>query len=556
MDRNVTDAEVVAATFRNISDADAFDDMLDVWGLRIQSQLAEGKFADLSPEMRGHVEQALAQLQRNSATPLDDPIDQAVDISAPAMVISPEQIVVAANDDGMDFFGATKGRSVALDWLDSRSATAFADIVQSAKVPSNRSQAVLRLVEDGKLGGMAEAFHISPDNGRTKMIAIRSLQVEWSAGVDTTLAEAFELTDAEIEVAKVLFETRDTADIAERRGASIHTVRNQIKSIQAKTDVSSKVDLVRLLTLLAQRNNSGPQPTKISWRDPWGREKTAIGPNGMRIAYSWTGDPSGRDVLIVPSIMHGYAFPERIEHQLKAAGIRLWAIQRPGMGNSTAQEYSRQAEMDALKTVIEHNAMRDVILVSLTGTIEPVRAVLRDPHLYKSVIMAGMVSPPTKAVRKMMPRMEVAMNGACRKSPLLGRLMVEMSMRNAKIKGLEWLVQRMFSNSAADRGAMSKIEMQPLLRDAFAFNLTFDPVLTAWMVGITLEPWDIPLHDLAVPVHALVGTDLAYHHPPSIDAFANKSDLFTWEPVEGCGLKMLYQRPDLIAERIIAAVDA
>lgn len=436
---DVTDARLVAATFRTVSDADGFDDMMEAWGRRLKVQLADGTLGELDQEMREHVELALAQFHNQEATAMANPVDEAMNINAPAMVLSPSGLVVAVNETGLTAFSALQGRSVGTDWLDPESAEDFGAVMQSAQQRGNRKQAIIRTFDGDGNSGLAEAYVIKAKQEHSNLVAIRSLDVQWSGGIDAILTEAFALTEAECAIARALFHTRDSREIARLRDTSVHTVRTQLRTIQAKTNAASQTDLVRLLTLLAHRKQDRRDDGVMGWRDPWGNQAYIDGPDGMRIGYSWTGAPEGKPVLIVPSIMHGYAMAEASEERLRDAGIKLWAIQRPGTCNSTAKSFSRETDMDAIKCMVETLELGPVVALGLSGTIDLVRSAIRDPNLYKAVILAGLSSPTTRAVRSLFPLTQVAMIGAARKSPLLGKLIIETAQRNARRKGMDWL---------------------------------------------------------------------------------------------------------------------
>ena len=63
----------------------------------------------------------------------------------------------------------------------------------------------------------------------------------------STLRQAFGLTDAEVEVALALSCGRDIEEIAQMRGVLPGTIRNQVKSIFAKTNTRRQAELVALL---------------------------------------------------------------------------------------------------------------------------------------------------------------------------------------------------------------------------------------------------------------------------------------------------------------------
>jgi len=58
----------------------------------------------------------------------------------------------------------------------------------------------------------------------------------------------YSLTDAEIDVCTLMVEGNSAALISEKRGTSIHTAQNQVKSILAKCDCRNRTQLLRLVT--------------------------------------------------------------------------------------------------------------------------------------------------------------------------------------------------------------------------------------------------------------------------------------------------------------------
>lgn len=64
------------------------------------------------------------------------------------------------------------------------------------------------------------------------------------------LRSAFRLSGAETDIVLALAEGLTIGEIADRRAVSIHTVRNQMKSVLSKTDSRRQSDLVRLVEVL------------------------------------------------------------------------------------------------------------------------------------------------------------------------------------------------------------------------------------------------------------------------------------------------------------------
>lgn len=84
--------------------------------------------------------------------------------------------------------------------------------------------------------------------GSPALAMVRCYPVQHSAEPDPTLvAEAFELTPAEAQVAAQLARGLSAVDIAAGRGVSTQTIRAQIRAVFEKTGINRQSDLIRLL---------------------------------------------------------------------------------------------------------------------------------------------------------------------------------------------------------------------------------------------------------------------------------------------------------------------
>lgn len=68
--------------------------------------------------------------------------------------------------------------------------------------------------------------------------------------LQTSLTLRFGLTPAEVEIARSLVDGASVGEIAEARATSIHTVRNQVKALLAKTGAHRQIDLLRVIDTL------------------------------------------------------------------------------------------------------------------------------------------------------------------------------------------------------------------------------------------------------------------------------------------------------------------
>ena len=111
----------------------------------------------------------------------------------------------------------------------------------------------------------------SPDTDRLVVLHLRTIEAErgtrqllaisseciWPERLSELLADAFDLTAAEIGVLRAITAGDTVAQIAGRAGRSQGTVRTQIHALLAKTGARSQVELVRLTNLLLRSLPSG-----------------------------------------------------------------------------------------------------------------------------------------------------------------------------------------------------------------------------------------------------------------------------------------------------------
>lgn len=252
------DLDLVATSYRTLSDPAAFEEMIDAWNRKLAMLQDEPDWSErgLSGDLFAHLTR-LEQFARSADPPSDDPIRQVVEASEEAiMVQSPEGRIAAANDAGMRLFGASAGAFDRLAWLDPASRSELITIRRSAAENGNRQRAILRMVSLEN-GGRDEAHLVearvlrvpTSDKG---FVAIRALDLPWAAPVGEALAEAFALADAEVDVLRLFYASRDLSAVADTRGVSLKTVRTQFKAMGSEDKHLHPVETPRFADTMPQ----------------------------------------------------------------------------------------------------------------------------------------------------------------------------------------------------------------------------------------------------------------------------------------------------------------
>lgn len=100
--------------------------------------------------------------------------------------------------------------------------------------------------------------------GSTSAIVVLSEPASVGAISPTLIHSLFDVTPAELAVARGLASGKTINELAQLSGRSPITVRNQVKSVMAKTGCHRQVELVLLMNQLDGRIAAKPQPTKPS----------------------------------------------------------------------------------------------------------------------------------------------------------------------------------------------------------------------------------------------------------------------------------------------------
>ncbi|MHB9880599.1 alpha/beta fold hydrolase [Pacificimonas sp. ICDLI1SI03] len=553
------DLDILASTYRTVSDSSAFEHMVAAWGRKLEAAGSPDGDLEVDPALRHQIDGVRSLF--SSALPPDpeDPLDRAVNlVSAPAMVLSPRGVLVLQNEAARGAFGLKQGRGSGREWLDPSSVADYDSVCRSVLIGGNRQHAIIRTVDRNGRRGMAELYVQMHDEGRQAYLVVRSLDLEWSDAVATVLSQAFDLTRAEIEITQLLFATRDTAQIAERRGASVHTVRTQLKTIFHKTDTASQVDLVRLVAMLCARADLGKRGTKSAWRDALGHEVILTRADGRRLAYSWMGVEGGRPALIVHGMTVGYLLAETVMQRLADENIQLFAIQRPGSGNSDSDPDSdpQEEQCEAIRFLIEELGIRGATGIGLTGSgATLIELATRDAGLFGSILTAGYILPMTPERVSRMALIQRTMLASARRAPWITQIIAQAGIRSIERHGVDWYLERAYAESPVDLEVFRNPELTPLLRNACALTTTQGHQSFVRDLQRTWNDVADHVHMLTTPTHCLFGSKDRSFSQQEIDGFVAKSPAMTAEIVPGAGELLIYQQPDLLAQRIVEAAE-
>jgi pimeloyl-ACP methyl ester carboxylesterase/DNA-binding CsgD family transcriptional regulator len=560
------DMQIVADSYRVVSDIRGWDTMIASWDLK----LAQAGYGDtlLSGEdrLRKHYG-ALGRLLSMTGLPgAEDPIEKAVSsVNEPAMVVSGQLRVMAINVEGRRGFGVEQGQAVSLDWLHDSFHKQVRDFASARQPQQNQSYFIVRTRIAANAEGYAEVFPVHVTGIEGRFTAIRELSVRWTPQMDHVLAEAFHLTAAEIEIAKLCYLHADVSKAAHIRGVLVRSVRAQLSSVFHKTETKSQAELLRLLSLLSMRLAIKPQTGRLSWIDPLGREAIIVRPDGRRLAYSWMGAEKGRPIVFVHGIVNGYLYPDSFEATLKEAGIKLYVPSRPGAGNSDAdwRLHPCTDHVETLKYFCEALDLTQVPCAGIHAAVIPIAVLASRPdNPFSSILGLGRFLPYSQKRFAKIAATPRALLWLAANAPWAAEIVGRHGWRALVQNGVDWYIERAYGDMPFDYKTTKQPEIAALMRNACAFTflqdhrIFFDDlVLRKTNIGDYLPSLRLPFHWMmgSADVYGTSGAG-GFYDNEDINWLLQHNSRISMEQVADAGELMPYQCPDLVARRMIEMV--
>ncbi|WP_424943155.1 alpha/beta hydrolase [Aliiroseovarius crassostreae] len=557
------DLEIVSDTFRSIVDQDAFDKLILNWNQKLNAlETADGSWGNrFASAFIAQLDAAGDTLDRLDVSDHSDPLERIVsEVAGPAIVLSPDLRVASINVEGINSFGTNTGAFFCEDRVDPASRKMFDAVVRAANQRGNAAQSVIHIIDQGQDDAAfpAEIFLSWLPNQPKPYIAIRTLELAWSSATSNRLKQAFDLTDAEVEVGRQFFQLCDLTLVAEKRGVSRHTVRTQMKTIMSKTGASSQADLIRLFAMVASRQLLETKGLRSTWRDPLDREKIIVTPEGRKIAWTWMGDPKGTPVIFLRGMAMGYLLPAQAEGLLTKARIKLLIPSRPGYGNSSLHEDLSPLEdnrtlLHDFMTALE---LKTCVGVGLSDGIIPILAEQDlHPDRFCALVSVGFNGCLNRAAFRKLPVPQATLLRLGKYAPDLLELIAKLGFRMMQKHGLDWYLERAHASTPLDLQTCRSPETATLVRDACAHLAVQGTRPFVRDMQMFHAPVDEAIDRLTIPMCSLVPTEDGLFDLREYQALETRNPNITVIPVENTADLLIYQQTEFILNHIIKTVD-
>lgn len=406
-------------------------------------------------------------------------------------------------------------------------------------------------------------MRINQSDDQAPVALLVSTHIHWRESVGTILKQAFKLTRAEQSVVRKLTEGQDTKSIADARGTTVGTVREQIKSIIAKMNVRSRADVVRFALTLGEfpqahgeKPEARPEASLASsdrWlqAEVWKPFKSITMPDGRKMTYHDMGPENGNPILHshMGSAMVRWS-PAMVELAFKC-NLRIICPIRAGYGHSD----NLNADANVLATtsadtvfLLQHLGITR-LPYAIHGSDFPFAAdlIARQPGLVSELIGIG--------ARPCLPNgLDVEGPGkwqrffvwTARHNPRLVRFATKALMMMAKRIGSEAMLRKLCQDSPADLALLESDEVKQIL--IANLNLMAGPSTNASQ-AFAMEyvafhaDWSHLMKSMCnVPARIYIA---AQDPTINIDALDELRDAYPWmsfEIIPNAGLALIYQQ--------------
>lgn len=580
VERSRADQGIIIDRIYDIAlDPVVLEDFIDLW--------AQGELPGLVPDDIGihkfdsffgaHLERAMQFLQYDRGeTNAFEVVLQPYE-SLAALVVDKSLVVKACNQRASETFGIGVGNPLRQIAFEPETVDDLTRLTHLALQQADGTDKFLRIEgDDTQAAMMLRILRIGTAQGGEPAALILSAHFQWREPVGRVLQHAFGLSMAELAVVRLLAEGQTVRSMATARGTSEGTVRNQIKSILAKMNLRSQIDIVRFaLTLgvlpdvvsenppqVAAANRTGAASQNWIEAEVWKPFVSLALPGGRRLTYHDMGPRTGNPVLFSHMGSCMVRWPGEMVKMAYALNLRVICPIRAGYGQSDAlppdADVFAATSADAAFLLAQLGIVR--LPYAVLGTDFPLAADLaaRYPNLISEVIGIG--------GRPCLPgSMQIEGTGlwqrffvrAARHNPKLlefaARAVIAMSRR----VGAESMLHRLCKESKADLALLDRPDILRVLAaniDIMAEKSGHPGRAFAQEYLAFHGDWGARMQELRhVPMRIL----LAEQDPTTaIGALPELERAYPWigfEVLPDTGLALLFQRPDKILPMVAAA---
>lgn len=560
--KGLSDIELANRVYALALDVSQFNAFMDIWSDYLDEQLASDEpFVFSKTPLAQHFERASEIMDRMGVRKPAHPtarslVDRA---SGPAIVTDERGHLLASNFEIDIGNNSVLSRSLGLpdseidalvDWrLDTR-----------ADCPDVK---LLKARAEGDVEGRSFiASRVTLENGErdhekgTAGVLIQALAIDVDAELAKTLQHAFGLSEAEADVACGLATGLKPQDIANSRGASLSTVRTQIKKLQGKMDVGGTTDVVRMLCGFAASQNvrADMAVRVISTIDESGdgvrRSRIRLN-DGRSLSVAEQGNETGKAILSFHSMFLGPTITPAFSDALEASDWRYIAPSRAGYGTSDpfANVDKMSIDEQVERTCADFKQVMDslgiekaVLLGNGAGSVFAHKFAALYPEHTRAVIFVSHAPYWDDRLMVELTKRQRLLAKIARFAPRAQIFLrkVAIALIRTGDRGISTFISGNVDGEPLDQKAVRRPEVLKILKSGMRHALSQSADLYRAEGGLMIRNWPDEMKAISAPIFAITGTGEGSHGQGFTDGYVAAKPSAQAVYVEGAGNYLLY----------------
>jgi len=352
-------------------------------------------------------------------------------------------------------------------------------------------------------------LHLGPNKGHSTQVLIVIVDAPWTDSTSQLVGAKFGLTAAESNIASDFAQGSSLRAIADLRGKSYATVRNQFQSVLEKTGCANQVELLRMLLgtshLLAQLETLMPPA-----RDQHSRDINIVRPGQRFVEAKLIGDLSGHPFLFVPSVF-GHSITPAIEKLLVEQKLLMVSVVRPGFGGTSPPSKDQtedQCFASDVTAILDNMGIEQCPIMGRASAARSVFNLLSDlPERLTSGYLVNAVVPGKYVKRdSIRSKWTQSLFSAANLAPGVASLILGAGGRILLRTGTERFIRRMYANSPADQEIVGDPEVAKSIREGVIMTIQQGPETGIRDMIRSFGDWSKEADRVNAPITMIHGT--------------------------------------------------
>lgn len=480
-----------------------------------------------------------------------------LEMASPAFVLDHRGVVLIANDPARELLGLTNEGSFPSGIIDPAFSKTYRKLIDACGDAASESRSAILRMGGSEGGQILFEARLRPD-GVDAIIVFRKIGIGLTAAGGEFLAEAFDLTDSEVGIIRLLMEGLHAKEISVRRNTAEGTVRTQLKSIFLKTGTSGQTELMRIVSgismLQVSKASAEGRKSFHPRQNAAGEGKLLRVTDGHYVQINESGADNGKPFLSLHGLFLGYAYPQVAEKLLVKNGLKRIGLMRPGFGRSTPVESGATLGeiVDRFKDVMDELGISKCPVVAHGfGGAHAFAFANRHPERVSALILVGAFLPAANVASVIrLSGFQRALMFAAQHSPAMFSFFSRTAERVLEREGIIEFLRRYLGSSKADIEALERHETESSFR--MRLNLAQAQQIETYRQECLMQISDMSAFAKhpGMPVIVLHGAQDPVFPIDLVRKAAAVLKVDVFRELPDCGQMILYAQPETAIEAI------